>query len=290
MTNLLFSKDPINGAELDIPYSAPIAAMSQNIKNILDLSQIDICSFSDFIKIRDIVAEIWSMRSYNFLFRGHADYTYKLLPTIARYKKYNLHKERTVIDKVIEYGNNSGWNKYMLSHFNEDLFYMGICRHLGLHCRLLDWTSSLETALQFACENNSIDGAIWIMAVKSNDSDDYEQSSPFNISDNLIHIFKEGYYIPDGAALASLPLGNLLRMKLHGSFSAVSESNLKIPLDDLIKRNKQDNIEFVKIRVTSNAKADILKCFNLKFKGIEMSKKCKEEQTQMKLFNKIYYK
>ena len=86
------------------------------------------------------------------------------------------------------------YEEVRLPNFNEDLFYLSRGRHLGLNCRILDWTSGFWEAIAFSLNHMDTDGNLWIMALPQRDFG--ENMSPFNINDDKLHILKENYYIP----------------------------------------------------------------------------------------------
>lgn len=96
------------------------------------------------------------------LYRGHESSIYKIESTIVRHVKGN--NKDCLIQDVLD-AELKGYNLFCSDVFKEEwlqnkprksdetLFAMAIGRHLGLPCRLIDVTASLETAIWFAVMN-----------------------------------------------------------------------------------------------------------------------------------------
>ncbi len=171
-----------------------------------------------------------SFQHKQFFFRGHPDIEYSLLSTIGRTTNVNYSNEYAIFHKLKTICDDEGYARYRMDSFNEELFYYGAGRHLGLTCRLLDWTAGIWEALSFALYgNNEKDGALWVMMLPN----DYplENRSPFSIQDDSIHILKEDYYYPDESPV--FPLGIQRRSRQHGFFSVVKESSIATPLNEV---------------------------------------------------------
>ncbi len=97
-------------------------------------------------------------------FRGQADYSYKLIPSLFR-DNYN---EAAMFEEFIRrYPDHSNSHKNVFE-------WLTLMQHYGLPTRLLDWTTNLLVALYFCCnKDENLDGAIF--AIQPNDflSTDY---------------------------------------------------------------------------------------------------------------------
>lgn len=198
-------------------------------------------------------------RSYDFLFRGHSRSDYKLLSTAARCGSVDEEKEKRILQDFIRVAQLEGCEKYRLSGFNEDLFYMSMARHLGLHCRMLDWTKNLWKALSFMVyedENVDVDGTLWIMAVPR--SVEYERRSPLSINDDKLHILQEDYYVPDDESIGDLPLGQQRCFRQNGVFTVTSTQLSNIELNKLSPASLC-GIEFIKINIPFEVKSMLRK-------------------------------
>jgi len=153
--------------------------------------------------------------------------------------------------------NNKGWLDYKLNSYNEELFYMSIGRHLGLDCRLLDWSASLDTALYFAVSETKYveeDGHLWIMAYHGNVDEKHARNNPFIIND--FAIIKEAYLLPNGKYIKDQPEGILRRFYQNGFFTITPTNLLKTPLNEI----ELNNVKFFPIVIESKAKKSIIKC------------------------------
>ena len=56
-----------------------------------------------------------------------------------------LNSEYSCFQDYLKLVRGEAWLDFKLKRDNEDLFFMSIGRHLGLDCRLLDWTAALDT-------------------------------------------------------------------------------------------------------------------------------------------------
>lgn len=122
-----------------------------------------------------------------------------------------------------------GWDKNKFPSIDDNLYYMGMARHLGINSRLLDWTTGIWTAMSFMTHNEEKiekDGCLWILAVPNREIDNY--SDPMQIEDDNIHVFKAPYY---GNFISELPIGNLRCFMQSGAFTSVADKYLDIPLD-----------------------------------------------------------
>jgi len=118
----------------------------------------------------------------NFLFRGHADVSWKLEPSFARIANKKgldrikaLQMEREIVNKFsisaskllpIEMTIDLTLARFKSTH-GHGIDFMGwfsVMQHFSAPTRTLDWTTSPWVALYFACcEQEECDGAIWIV-------------------------------------------------------------------------------------------------------------------------------
>lgn len=194
---------------------------------------------------------------WHFLYRGHANESFKLLPTVGRKKPLSgdLAKcEQASFNEYKQLVEIEDWERYRPSSFNNDLFLMSIGRHLGLDCRLLDWSASLDTALFFASSddaNNDCDGTLWIMAYKGTIDLENAKTDPFSFT-NFSIIKEVNLWLNDD--ISTLPLGLSRRFLQNGFFTITPTEEITTPLNEL---NIQNSI-FHPIKITAKAKSDII--------------------------------
>lgn len=158
------------------------------------------------------------------LYRGHESCDYKLESTIVRHVKGT--KRECSNEDILEAEKN-GYNLFRRDVFktewlhkkpqksDEMLFAMSIGRHLGLPCRLIDVTASLETAIWFAVMNPQFyneDGEVVLIVLDKSDVSDTNQ--------NPVNATKLSYahepFIAE--SLNELPLGEQRRFVQCGHF------------------------------------------------------------------------
>lgn len=217
----------------------------------------EISCYQDAYDIRTEIAP-YQTGGWHFFYRGHANESFKLLPTIGRKKplsgdmtkceQASFHEYKQLV-KIEE------WERYKPSSLNDDLFLMSIGRHLGLDCRLLDWSASLETALFFALSdetNNDCDGTLWIMAYKGTIDLENAKTDPFSFTDFSI-IKEANLWLNDG--FSTQPLGLSRRFLQNGFFTITPTEDVTTPLNE----QKIRNTFFFSIKIKSDAKSDIIK-------------------------------
>lgn len=166
------------------------------------------------------------------LYRGHESRDYKIESTIVRHAKGKI-KECSVED-ILEAEKNeynlfrrdvfkTEWLHNKPQKTDEKLFAMSIGRHLGLPCRLIDVTASLETAIWFAVMNpkfHNVDGETILIVLDKKDVSETNQS-PFNAT-KLSYAHEP--FMADH--LVDLPLGEQRRFVQNGHFIWVDNNSL----------------------------------------------------------------
>ena len=166
------------------------------------------------------------------LYRGHESKSYKIESTIVRHVK-GKNKDCSVQD--VREAEMKGYNLFCSNVFKEEwlhnkleksdetLFKMSIGRHLGLPCRLIDVTASLETAIWFAVMNPkfyNVNGEVVLIVLEKKDGSDTKQS-PFSVTK-----LSYGHEPFKQDSLNELPLGEQRRFIQHGHFIWVDDSSL----------------------------------------------------------------
>jgi hypothetical protein len=105
--------------------------------------------FVDLDKLKEISKEMGN----NVLYRGHSSADYKLLPTIGRRDFGTANPDE--VEKVIFERFKLQSQKYFRNHVGNDLDWLIMARHYGLHTRLLDWTRNIYVALYFSLQGRS---------------------------------------------------------------------------------------------------------------------------------------
>ena len=207
------------------------------------------------------------MQGCHLLYRGHASDKFELLPIVGRKTPINgnlLDSEKQCFNDYKKLIINQEWDQYKVSSYNDDLFYMSIGRHLGLYCRLLDWTARLETALFFAsADEGSVhkNGHLWIMIYSGTINDANANVNPFDITD--VALIKEDYLVPQNMTMENFPLGEQRRFAQNGFFTVVPTDLLTTPLDKI----PLNNIKLIRVEITANAKNSILSALPKCYKG-----------------------
>lgn len=112
--------------------------------------------------------------SLNYLYRGHSNSSYYLLPSLLRknnkgsssaqnYKYLTNGTEKEILQLFIQEANN------YLSIPSTDLSrWAEYAQHYGVPTRFLDWSSNPLVALFFACcDNEGQDGVVWLLYAKN---------------------------------------------------------------------------------------------------------------------------
>ena len=221
--DLLIEPHPLEGTVLDI--DTPSSQMA-----IMSLPNNQIRTMSDIEKLKKYVAFKYTKGIR--LYRGHESNSYKIESTIVRHVK-GKNKDCSVQD--VREAELKGYNLFCSDVFKEEwlhkksnksndtLFAMSIGRHLGLPCRLIDVTASLETAIWFAVMNPhfyNVDGEIVLIVLDKDDILDTNQS-PFKAT-KLSYAHEP--FMTD--SLDELPLGEQRRFVQNGHFIWVNDKSL----------------------------------------------------------------
>ena len=220
----------------------------------------------DWSSYIDIVTEITKKERYHMWYRGQADCSWGLVPSIQRAKerkKMALHHE--------QYRTTNFMISLMRLHRSvpqQDDYagWLSLMQHYGLHTRLLDWSESPLVALYFALANNSdSDAAVWVLnPLKMNKAMKYGEYVPpmsyKTVGDYLVGAFKDespsGYEQgPKGKIIACHGVGNDMRMYVQQSDFTVHNS--EICLDELLCKDKSCDYLY-KIRILIQAKTALL--------------------------------
>jgi len=107
-------------------------------------------------------------------YRGHSNSSYKLLPTIMRHSS-QLNEAGLFYDYKSHAAGINNENK-------EDWELLLDMQHYGLPTRMLDWTTSLGTAMYFALKGNPTSPCIWIINPFSISLESTGQGTIFDVS------------------------------------------------------------------------------------------------------------
>lgn len=225
-------------------------------------------SWSSYI---DVVTEISTKEQYHMWYRGQADCSWGLVPSIQRVKerdKLTLHHEQyrttnfmisvTRLNRSVPRQDDyAGW--------------LSLMQHYGLHTRLLDWTESPLVALYFALANNrDSDAAVWVLnPLKMNKAMEYGEYVPpisyKSVEAYLVGAFKDESSScyeqgPKDKTIACHGVGNDIRMYVQQSDFTVHNS--EIPLDVLLAEDKKCDYLY-KIRILKQVKTTLLNGLDL---------------------------
>jgi len=214
-------------------------------------------NYQDALDVRNELAPKQTS-GWHFLYRGHASMGFKLLSMIGRKQPINgdwIDCERKCLNDFKDLVKDENWLQYKIRSYNEDMFFLSIGRHIGLYCRLLDWTAKLETALYFAAsdiEYKNEDGQLWVMCYPDSIDDRNAKVDPFEI--DKLTLVKENYWSEDDTPANNQPLGIARRFSQNGFFTISPTDQLTMPLDNL----DTGDIHFVPFKIAASAKEDIL--------------------------------
>lgn len=169
--DLFIESCPLESAVLDIDMPKPQRAITSSPNQIKTMS--------DIKTLMENVAQNYAKGIK--LYRGHESSEYKIESTIVRHVKRNnkdcsihdiLDAEKKGFNLFCNNVFKEVWLRNKLEKSDEFLFKMSIGRHLGLPCRLIDVTASLETAIWFAVMNPqyyNVDGEVVLIVLDKDD-------------------------------------------------------------------------------------------------------------------------
>lgn len=222
--DLLIEPPHLEGTVLDIDTPTSQMAITSLPNNFQIRTMSDIKTLKEFVAL--------NYTNGIRLYRGHESHEYKIESTIVRHTKGK--KKGCSIEDILE-AEKKGYNLFCRDVFKKEwlhnkpnksddtLFAMSIGRHLGLPCRLIDVTASLETAIWFAVMNPqfyTIDGEVVLIVLDKNDVLNTNQS-PFNAA-KLSYAHEP--FMAD--SLNELPLGEQRRFVQNGHFIWVGNNSL----------------------------------------------------------------
>ncbi|MBD1364436.1 FRG domain-containing protein [Mucilaginibacter sp. ZT4R22] len=129
----------------------------------------------------------------NYVYRGHADTEWKLLPKAGRPEFHDAYRPNMNEQTVLE-----SWKRYSQPHLKlqpiDNWDWLTLAQHHGLATRLLDWTRNPLVALYFATEHpvENRDTCIYILDF-NNQPITTELYDPFKI-------ISSGMFYPKGLA------------------------------------------------------------------------------------------
>lgn len=215
---------PLEGMVLDIDTPKPQKAIMSLPDDFRIRTMSDIRTLEEFVAL--------NYTKGIRLYRGHESRDYKIESTIVRYVKEKktdcsiqdiLDAEKKGFNLFCHDIFKEEWLRNKLEQSDETLFKMSIGRHLGLPCRLIDVTASLETAIWFAVMNPKFyntDGEIILIVLDKNNVASTSQS-PFHAT-NLSYAHEP--FVAD--SLNELPLGEQRRFTQNGHFIWVNDNYL----------------------------------------------------------------
>ena len=215
---------PLEGMVLDKDIPKPQ-------KTITSLpNDFQIRTMSDIRTLKEVVALNYTKGIR--LYRGHESCDYKIESTIVRHIKGKnkdcsiqdiLDAEKRGVNMFCRDVFKEEWLRNKLEQSDETLFKMSIGRHLGLPCRLIDVTASLETAVWFAVadpRHYNEDGEI-ILIILDKEKAFGENRSPFN---TVSVSYSHEAFLADSQD--ELPLGEQRRFVQNGHFLWVDDNSL----------------------------------------------------------------
>ena len=256
-------------------------------QNLMSMKEI-IRNYQDALDVRNKLAPKQT-NGWHFLYRGHASMGFKLLSMIGRKQPIKgdwLDCERKSLNDFKDLVKKENWLQYKIGSYNEEMFYLSIGRHIGLACRLLDWTTKLETALYFAALDKDFkneDGQLWVMCYPDSIDDRNAKVDPFGI--NKLTLVKENYWSKDDTPANNQPLGIARRFSQNGFFTITPTDQLTTPLDKIDK----GDVHFIPYTIAASAKEDILNHLSGYEEYLHLSTSSTIDE-EIKIINSKYFK
>jgi FRG domain len=117
----------------------------------------------------------------SWVFRGHANSSYDLKPSVGRGKHTSKSREKYEESLFTIFRREAVG--YISSIPADDWEWLSFAQHHGLPTRLLDWTNNLLAALYFAVDSHpDADGEVFALRAVNKASDNRISGSPFKIS------------------------------------------------------------------------------------------------------------
>ncbi len=133
--------------------------MVVTINHIENLSQ-----FTTFV-----VKELESKHMSQWLYRGHTDSSFELVPSLFRIEMEKLFANWDAIELHIMNQFKAEARPFLKTVPNDEMEWLSLAQHYGLPTRLLDWTTNPLVALYFATENfkNGKNATVWLYGIDS---------------------------------------------------------------------------------------------------------------------------
>jgi hypothetical protein len=127
-------------------------------------------NWREFTELVDFLGTYNSALSSAYLFRGQADISWTLEPSIVRVLRGQsaadvMDKEKQAIDEFRKHAH-LYLNTSVTGEPSDLLAWLTLMQHYGAPTRLLDWTTSAYVATYFAVDSSwSTDGAVWLFTL-----------------------------------------------------------------------------------------------------------------------------
>jgi hypothetical protein len=145
-----------------------------NVKNMLEIT-----SVHDFLK--ECAPKYFAEQRGSWVFRGHSDWEYKLLPLVGRATSTSRTREKyesSLFDTFCREVH------AFLPKVPSDIWeLLALAQHHGLPTRLLDWSFNPLVALYFAVDGNAgVNGELIALHATKKASAEAREGSPFKVT------------------------------------------------------------------------------------------------------------